>query len=47
MWYSQTELAMDKLKSKYGEFKEIDYLETTVLNDEFMVIDKLDEGTFG
>ena len=39
--------AMVRLKSKYGDFKEINHFKLSVLDDEFQILDKLNEGTFG
>jgi hypothetical protein len=39
--------AMKKLKSKYGDLKEINHFKYTVLDNEFQIHEKLGEGTFG
>ena len=39
--------AMQKIKTKYGDLKEINHFKFSVLDDEFQIQDKLGEGTFG
>ena len=39
--------AMTKLKSKFGDLKEIHLFKYSVLNEEFQIQEKLGEGTFG
>ena len=39
--------AMDRIKEEFGDLKEINHFRMSVLDDEFQILDKLSEGTFG